>query len=60
MVRVIDMECLLPKHQEDEGHPGPEIQGSGDTFRGREQEVAAGHLDGKLLPDLCRPRCSAA
>jgi predicted TIM-barrel fold metal-dependent hydrolase len=42
MVRVIDMECLLPAH-EGEGAPVPEVQGSGDTFRGREQEVAAGH-----------------
>jgi uncharacterized protein len=43
MVRVIDMECLLPMREEHETSPGHEVQGSGDTFRGRAQEVAGGH-----------------
>jgi len=42
VVRVFDMECDLPLG-EGEGRGGPEQQGSGDTFRGRDRESVAGH-----------------
>jgi uncharacterized protein len=43
MVRVIDMECLLPSHTDEDSSSAPEIWGSGDTFRGREHLAVAGH-----------------
>jgi predicted TIM-barrel fold metal-dependent hydrolase len=43
MVRVIDMECLLPSHTDEDSSSAPEIWGSGDTFRGREHVAVAGH-----------------
>jgi uncharacterized protein len=46
MVRVVDLECDLPTKEASEfraSHSEPEVQGSGDTFRGRAAPVVSNY-----------------
>ena len=43
MVRIIDMECVLPNRVRGEPAEAVEVLGSGDTFRGRERPEVPGY-----------------